>query len=83
VFRNLKCKRIKIKKCNENTSTEIMMNEMHGASVFLCNFPIFPQYGYMNNVIQLSTPILILPLPNDYTITTIFLSKVIPNDHGE
>jgi len=55
----------------------------HGASVYLCNvLNLSPEYDSMNDVIELPTLTLILPLPNDHAIMAIFLSKVTLNDHA-
>jgi len=59
-----------------------MNNESLGLRFPSIIYPIFPSnYDYMNNVIQLSTLTLNLPLPNDHVIMVIFLSRIIPNDH--
>jgi len=51
-----------------------------GASVFLYNaLNLSPEYDYMNDVMQLPTLTLSLPLPNDHAIMAIFpLQKLSP-----
>ena len=62
-----------------------ILNEMNvpGALVSLYEvLNLSPEYNYMNDVMQLPTLTLNLPLPNDHAIMAIFLSKVILNDHA-
>jgi len=59
-----------------------ILNEMNvpGASVSLYEVPNFSlEYDYMNDVMQLPTLTLSLPLPNDHAIMAIFpLQKLSP-----